>query len=89
MLIIPIFIVANAFLKESVTLFYNIRNLNVGIDEISKSLLTKYFDSNLDLADYIRNALNKFAISILQQADEFIVKLPSKLINFFVMFFII
>jgi len=89
LLIIPIFIVANAFLKESVTLFYNIRNLNVGIDEISKSLLTKYFDSNLDLADYIRNALNKFAISILQQADEFIVKLPSKLINFFVMFFII
>mgnify|MGYP001612442719 CR=1 FL=1 len=51
--------------------------------------MTKYFDSNLDLADYIRNALNKFSISVLKQADDFIVNLPSKLINFFVMFFVI
>ena len=46
LLIVPIFIVANAFLKESVGLFYNIRNINTGIEEISKSFLLKHFENN-------------------------------------------
>ena len=44
---------------------------------------------NVDIADYIKNALNKLSIEILQRTDNFIIALPAKIINIFVMFFII
>ncbi len=88
LLIIPAFIIANAVLKESVGLFYNIRNINAQIESWSNAFLIDFFD-NIEIANYIKDALNKFSIALLNQTDDFIVNLPAKIVNFFVMFFII
>ena len=89
LLIIPIIITANSLIKEAVVLFYEIRDLNIGIEDLSKTVFARYVSDHIEIADYIKSALSKFSITILQQTDDFIIKLPSKILNFFVMFFII
>ena len=89
LLIIPIIVLANSLIKESAGLFYLIRDLNVGVVDLTNTFLFKYLSENVDLANYIKSALNKFSIELLQNTDNFIISLPSKIVNFFVMFFII
>ena len=89
LLIIPIVILANSLIRESAGLFYLIRNVNLGVEDLTNTFLFKYLSENVDLSAYIKNALNKFSIEILQQTDNFIIALPLKLVNLFVMFFII
>lgn len=89
LIIIPVIIIANSVIRESVGLFYQIRNINVGIEDLSTTVITKYFGENIEIADYIKNALSKLSVSILKQTDDFIVELPSKIVNLFVMFFMI
>lgn len=88
-LIVPLTISANSLIKESVGLFYEIRNINLGIEDLSNTVLSKYIDENIELADYVKSGLSKLSLTILRQSDDFLLSLPGKIINFFVMFFII
>src|SRR3989344_2692188 len=89
LLVGPILIATNAIIKESAALFYNIRDINIGIEDLSKNFLSKYFFEGIDIANYLKSSLNKLSIGILQKTDSFILGLPEKIINFFIMFFII
>ena len=89
LLIFPILIIANSLIKESAGLFYLIRNINLDVEKFTNTYFFKYLSENVDIADYIKNALNKLSIEILQRTDNFIIALPAKIINIFVMFFII
>ena len=88
-LVVPIMIATNAIIHEAVGLFYEIRKINLGIEDFSNTILSKYIGESIEISEYFRSALNKLSLTILQQTDDFILKLPEKLINFFVMFFII
>ncbi len=89
LLTFPILILANSLIRESAGLFYFIRNINLGVEELTDTFIFKYLSENVDIADYIKNALNKLSIEVLQRTDNFIIALPAKIINIFVMFFII
>jgi predicted PurR-regulated permease PerM len=88
LLIFPAIILANTLIRESAGLFYLIRNVNLGVEEFTNTFLFKYLSENVDLTSYIKSALNTFSIEILQRTDNFIFALPSKILNFFVMFFV-
>ncbi len=88
LLTFPAIILANTLIRESAGLFYFIRNVNVGVEEFTNTYLFKYLSENVDLTSYIKSALNTFSIEILQRTDNFIFELPSKALNFFVMFFV-
>ncbi len=89
LLTIPIIILANSLIRESAGLFYLIRDLNTGVIDLTNTFVFKYLSENVDITNYIKNALSKLSIEILQGTDNFIIALPSKVINFFVMFFLI
>lgn len=89
LLTIPVLILANSLIKESAGLFYLVRDISTGVQDLTNTFLFKYLSENVDLANYIKTALNKFSIEILQKTDNFIIAVPSKIISFFVMFFII
>ncbi|MEK6937099.1 MAG: AI-2E family transporter [Nanoarchaeota archaeon] len=89
LLIFPIFILANSLIRESAGLFYLIRNVNLGVEDLTDTFIFKYLSENVDIANYIKNALSKLSIEILQKTDSFVIALPGKIINIFVMFFMI
>jgi len=88
-LVVPVVIIANTIIQESVGLFYQIRNLNVGIEETMQKFVARYFEDNIEIPGFISSSLSKLSISLLQRTDTFVLGLPGKIIHLFVMFFII
>ncbi|MBI2672365.1 AI-2E family transporter [Candidatus Woesearchaeota archaeon] len=89
LLVVPIIIAANSVLQESVGLFYQIRNINVGVEDVLQKFISRYFEDNIEVPAYITSSLNKLSIFLLQKTDTFILGIPGKILNLFVMFFII
>ncbi|MDP3917912.1 MAG: AI-2E family transporter [Candidatus Woesebacteria bacterium] len=81
---IPILFAANAIVNESVQFFYQIREID--LSEFSQ-MISKYFGQNIDLNFYFKDILNNLSISIMQGASNFIIALPGRVLDAFVMLF--
>jgi len=83
-IIIPIIFVANALINESVQFFKKVKGIDLGqFDE----KLSNYFNQEIEIDEYARDLLNKFALSTAKTTSDFIVSLPKKILEFFVMLF--
>ncbi|MEK6861878.1 MAG: AI-2E family transporter [Nanoarchaeota archaeon] len=83
-IIIPIVFVANALINESVQFFKKVKGIDLGqFDE----KLSDYFSNEVNLDEYITGLLNKFSLSIAKTTSDFIVSLPKKILEVFVMLF--
>jgi len=85
---IPLLLTANAILKETTTVFYQIRDVNSAIDEIESKYLVKIFE-NVDVSASVKNMLNKILVNIMQRTENFIISIPDKLIGAFIIVFVI
>lgn len=82
---IPILFVANAMVNESVQFFYKVREIDLG--DISAKV-SKYLGQNIDLNFYFKDVLNNLSIAIMKGASDFILSLPQKILDVFVMLFV-
>lgn len=84
-IIVPILFAANAVINESVSLYHQVKNLEIA--EIS-DIFSRYLGENIDLNFYFREIVNKISIAIMTTTSDFLLSIPQKLIAAFVVFFI-
>lgn len=82
---IPLLFAANKIINESVQLFHQAGGLE--FKEFS-NLMKSYFGENIDFDFYIKEIVNKFSISIAQSASDFVISIPKKAINAFIIVFL-
>ena len=82
---IPVLFVANAIVNESVQFFYQVREIDLSD---ASNTISKYFGQNIDLNFYFKDILNNLSISLMQGASNFILALPQKILDLFVMLFV-
>ena len=82
--VIPVLFVANAIVNESVQFFYKVREIDLGHISV---IISKYFGQSIDLNFYFKDILNTLSISIMRGASDFILALPQKVLDVFVMLF--
>jgi predicted PurR-regulated permease PerM len=85
-IIVPIFFTANAIINESIKFFYEVRDIDLST---TIHFFDKYLSQSVDLNFYIKELLNKGAISLADWASNFIFSLPGKAISLFVMLFVL
>ncbi len=84
-IIIPLIFAANALIGESVNFFYKTKDLN--LSTIEKKISEK-FGENLSLDEKISENLNKISLSIARSTSDFVISLPKKILELFVMLFL-
>lgn len=82
--VIPVLFVANAIVNESVQFFYRVREIDLGD---TSALISKYFGQEIDLNFYFKDVLNGLSISLMRGASDFILSLPQRVLDIFVMLF--
>mgnify|MGYP001562405187 FL=1 len=84
-IIIPLIFAANALINESVLFLREVRDIDLSKFD---DAVDKFFkDSNLDVNAYIKDLLNKLSLTVAKKTSDFIVGLPQKILEFFVMLF--
>jgi len=83
--IIPLFFTANALIGQSITLFQEIKSMDLSRFE---EKIPEFLRGNVNFDDYIKDALNKLTLSLARGTSDFLISLPKKLLEFFVMFFV-
>ncbi len=86
LIIIPLIFTANTLINESLQFFQHVKDIDLA--QFNQKIKT-YFDINIDIDEYIKDTLNKFALSIAKSTSDFIVSLPKRILHFFVMLFTI
>ncbi len=83
--IIPLFFTANALIGQSISLFQQIKGMDLAQfeEKIPKNLV-----GDVEFDEYIKDALNKLTLSLARGTSDFLISLPKKLLEFFVMFFV-
>jgi len=81
---VPLLFAANAVVNESVQFFYQVREID--LTELS-GMISKYFGQTIDLNFYFKDILNNLSISIMQGASNFILALPGRILDAFIMLF--
>lgn len=81
---IPILFAANAVVNESVQFFYQVREIDL---TSWSAAISKYFGQNIDLNFYFKDILNNTSIAIMQGASNFIISLPGRILDVFIMLF--
>ncbi|MDP3916713.1 MAG: AI-2E family transporter [Nanoarchaeota archaeon] len=85
LIIVPLVFAANALINESVNFFYHTKDLNISSLE---DKVSDYLDSDINIGSYISENLNKISLSIARSTSEFVVSLPKKILEIFVMLFL-
>ena len=83
--LIPIIFAANALVGESVHFFQSVNSLE-GTDLTDK--ITNLLGDNFNVNYYLRELLNKFSLYVANSTSNFILSFPQKLLNGFIMVFI-
>lgn len=84
-IIIPLIFAANALISESVQFFYSTSDLDLSSIE---SATSDKLGGDVEISKYITDNLNKISLGIARSTSEFLVSLPKKIINLFVMLFL-
>ena len=82
--IIPLVFAANSLTNESVQVFYKVRSFDASKAE---DIVREYFNGNINLGEYVIDLLNTLSLSIAKNMSDFVVALPKKMLDFFVMLF--
>jgi len=82
---IPLFFTANALIGQSVALFQEIKGLDLSAFE---EKIPEKLRGNVEFDDYVKDALNKLTLSLARGTSDFLISLPKKILEFFVMFFV-
>lgn len=85
-ILIPIFLIANHLIDESRLLYQKIESNNF-LPEIS-NFLEETLDT-IDINPYIKQSINSALKYLMDETTNFIVSIPLKILNFFIMLFII
>ena len=84
-IIIPLVFAANALINQSVELFYRVKDVDISGAE---TFVAKHFNDKLEVEEQVKEILNTVTLSLAKQTSDFVVTLPGKIIQFFVMLFI-
>jgi len=82
---IPIIFAANALINESISFFNNVQSLDLSQIE---SMLPESAKNNIDINEQVRGVLNTFSLALARGTSDFLVSFPKKILQFFVMLFI-
>ena len=83
--IIPLFCTANALIGQSITFFQEIKDLDFSKFE---EKIPELLRGNIEFDTYVKDSLNKLTLSLARGTSDFLISLPKKLLEFFVMFFV-
>jgi predicted PurR-regulated permease PerM len=83
---IPLILISNSLLDESVKFFYHAPEINLGLfaDKISK-----YFGGTIDVNAYLKDLMNRLSVYVIQKTSDFLFSIPQLILSLFVMFFTI
>ena len=82
---VPLLFAANALINESLNFFHGAKNIDFSkVGELFPESVVR----NIEFDDELRNMLNKFSLAVAKQTSDFLVTFPKKVLQFFVMLFI-
>tara|TARA_Y100000310_G_scaffold338576_1_gene428587 strand:+ start:1335 stop:2399 length:1065 start_codon:yes stop_codon:yes gene_type:complete len=84
-IIIPLIFAANALIGESIIFFHKTKNLDISKLEAT---ISEYTSENVEVGEQIKNMLNKFSLFIAKKTSDLLVSLPKKMLEGFVMLFL-
>jgi len=82
---IPLMFAANALINESITFFKQVKTLD--LSEI-QAKIPESIGRNIDLNEQVVTVLNRFSLSLARGTSDFLVTLPKKILDIFVVLFI-
>lgn len=85
---IPLLLTANVILKETTTVFYQLRDVDSAINQLEDKYLVRLF-GEMDVSSSVKDMLNKVIVNVMQRTENFIISIPDKLLGAFVMLFVI
>jgi predicted PurR-regulated permease PerM len=84
-IVIPLIFAANALINQSIEFFYTIRDIDVAkIEKITEGIIK----NNINLEDHFKSILNTLSLSIAKTTSDFVVSIPGRILQFFVMLFV-
>tara|TARA_Y100000310_G_scaffold338661_1_gene429005 strand:- start:6549 stop:7562 length:1014 start_codon:yes stop_codon:yes gene_type:complete len=82
---IPLLFAANALINESLNFFRETKDLDFSkVEELFPESISK----NIEFEEQLHNIVNNFSLAIAKQTSDFLVTFPKKVLQFFVMLFI-
>ncbi len=86
LMLLPFVFLGTSILNETTTFFYSVRTIN--FDTLGLDYINSYFGGNIDVGSFIKDALNKLSTTLVQNAHDFIIDIPKKILALFVLFFL-
>lgn len=84
-IIIPLLFAANALINQSIEFFREIRDVDLtSLETMAASL----FKENIEVEEQFKEILNNFSLSVAKATSDFVVSLPRRILQFFVMLFV-
>ena len=84
-IIIPLVFAANALLSQSIDFFYEMRSIDLTKAE---TFLAKFFSGKVDIQGNLQDLFNRMALSVAKATSDFVVSIPNRILQFFVMIFL-
>ena len=89
-LVVPFLFIGNAIFNESAKFFFTVRDINFeDLGEVINKYLGDFLGENIDISAFLKDALNKVSVGILQGIDKFVLDIPQKILSGFVMLFLL
>lgn len=85
-IIIPLIFAANALINESIDFFYKLKAIDV--NQVQEFIRT-YTTDKIDIQGYYAELLQKIPLSIAKATSDYLVSIPKRILEFFVMLFIV
>ncbi|MEK6903140.1 MAG: AI-2E family transporter [Nanoarchaeota archaeon] len=82
---IPVVFAANALINESIVFFHKSKTLDFSKLE---EKIPESFRNSIEVNEKLKEMINRFSLTIARAASDFLVALPKKILDFFVMIFI-
>jgi predicted PurR-regulated permease PerM len=83
-IIIPLVFTANALINQSIDFLYSFKDIDITKVE---TFIGKYLGENVEIEEYTKDLVNKFTLYVAKTTSDFVVSLPKRIIDFFVMLF--
>ena len=84
-IIIPLIFVANILINESLQVFQKVKQIDL---ELFDEKVKEYVGNTINFDEQAKEVLNKFSLSVAKTTSDILVGLPKKIINIFVMLFL-
>src|SRR3989344_9020765 len=85
-ILLPFIFLGTTILNEATKFFYSVQNVN--LETLKFDFIDNYFGNNIDIGSFIKEGLSKLSITLVQGAHDFVINIPQKILELFIIFFV-